>query len=122
MANKVRGETSIEIGGVSYTVSLGMGALAEIEDAFGVESFEEALQFGDKVSAKALQKLLIAILAGNEITITDDLKLAVKRMTMQEFMEIITAVMSLSGLDAKAGGKSDEGAGPLAVKSAGRRG
>ena len=37
MANRHRGEISAELGGKSYTLCLTLGALAEIEDAYGGE-------------------------------------------------------------------------------------
>lgn len=122
MANKVRGETTVEIGGVSYTISLGMGALAEIEDAFNVESFEEALDFTGKVSVRRLIKLLHAILVGNEIEITDDMESAIKRLKLDEFMRIVTELVTVPGLTPVATGETSEASGPLAVKNAGKRG
>ena len=37
MANKYRGEIEAELGGVKRTLVLTLGALAELEDAFGAE-------------------------------------------------------------------------------------
>ena len=37
MANRHRGEISAELGGKGYTLCLTLGALAEIEDAYGGE-------------------------------------------------------------------------------------
>ena len=119
MANKARGKTLAVIGGSSYTISLGMGALAEIEDAFGVESFEDALNFEGKVSARRLRKLLVAILTGNEIAITDEVKSAINKLDMDEFMAIITALMNIPGLVPAAAG---EASGPLGGRSVGKRG
>ena len=36
MSNRRRGEVAVEIGGRGYTLCLTLGALAELEDAFGV--------------------------------------------------------------------------------------
>lgn len=41
MANKQRGEVVIKIGGKSYTAALTLGALAHLEDAFGIEKAGE---------------------------------------------------------------------------------
>ena len=36
MTNRRRGEVALELGGQRYTLCLTLGALAELEDAFGV--------------------------------------------------------------------------------------
>lgn len=120
MANKARGEIIAEVGGQPYKLTLCLGALAELEEAFGVESFEEALDF-TKASAKRLRLVLLAVMRGNGYATGPDLETAVNGLTLPEFMAIITALMNASGLkgDAAPAKEADR---PLAARKGGRSG
>lgn len=124
MANKARGYADVSIGNETFELAFGLGVLAEIESEFGVESFEEALDFGEKVSASRLRKLMFALLRGNEIDLTPERRRAIDFMTPAEFMEKLTAITSASPLaqqqDAEPKGKADKA--PFRARSAGRRG
>ena len=124
MANKVRGYADVSIGNETFELAFGLGVLAEIESEFGVESFEEALDFGEKVSASRLRKLMFALLRGNEIDLTPDRRRAVDMLTPAEFMEILTAVTSASPLAQQSNAETKEKAAkaPFRARSAGRRG
>ena len=62
MANRARGETTLEIGGVTHTLCLTLGALAEIEALF-----EDRV----RVDARNLVTVLGVLLRGGGSTITE---------------------------------------------------
>ncbi len=66
MANRRRGEVPLVLGGAHYTLCLTLGALAELEDAFGVEDLGAlAARFADgRPSSRDLLRLLAAALRG----------------------------------------------------------
>ena len=122
MANRARGQIKARIGDSDLTLSLSLGALAELEDAFHVESFEEALDF-TKPSARRLRMFMAAIIRGNSVEVTDDLARKIDDLSISEFMAIVTGLMDSSGLKGEAASMGDaEGASPLAAQSAGERG
>lgn len=120
MANKARGEVDLELGGQVYTLCLGLGALAEIESAFGVDSFEQALIF-EKPKATDLLKFMRALLKGNGIAEDSPAYRDVLRMTLPEMMQFITALMSGAGFTA-ATEQAKGDASPLAEPLAGEPG
>lgn len=125
MANKARGYADVSIGNENFELAFGLGVLAEIESEFGVESFEEALDFGEKVSASRLRKLMFALLRGNEIDLTPERRRAVDMMTPAEFMEKLTAVTGASPIAQQQpdSAKSEKATkAPFRARSAGRRG
>lgn len=68
MANRARGETGMEIGGKTYNLSLNLGALAAVEDAFGGMPFEDVVQSvlgTEKISHRKFLDFLNAVMAGN---------------------------------------------------------
>jgi hypothetical protein len=74
MANRHRGEIEAELGGKTYTLVLTLGALAEIEDAYGgqdmiaiAERFE-----GGRIRASDAIKVIGAGLRGAGETISND--------------------------------------------------
>ena len=109
MANRARGVIAAKIGDEIFEISLGLGALAEIEDAFNVEAFEDALNFGERVSAKRLQMFMSAVLKGNGVDMTPERMKAVSRMTVPEFMEMVVNLMSASGMSREESDKSEKG-------------
>jgi hypothetical protein len=73
MPNRRRGEVGLELGGARYTLCLTLGALAELEDAFGAADLQAlAARFADgRLSAGDLAKLLGVALRGGGHDITD---------------------------------------------------
>lgn len=74
MANQHRGEISATLGGRTRTLILTLGALAELEDAFGgadILAVAERLQSG-RVSARDCRAILAAGLRGAGEAVTDD--------------------------------------------------
>ncbi len=127
MANKARGFAAVQIGDEKIDLALGLGALAELEDAFGVESFEETLDFGQRTSAKRLRKWLAAVIRGNCIELTPErdkaMAMAINAMSVAEFMEILLAIMEASGMTQQPTGEiGEETELPLVAPSAGEPG
>jgi len=74
MANRYRGEIEAEIGGVRHRLVLTLGALAELEDAFGAAdlvALTERLGSG-RLSARDLIRIIRAGLRGAGETISDE--------------------------------------------------
>jgi hypothetical protein len=124
MANKARGVISAQIGDEEIELAMGLGALAEIEDAFGVESFEDALNFGEKTSAKKLKAFMTALLKGNEVELTPTRVKAVSRMTAAQFMAIIFDLLEASGMKQASEGaaRPEGGSAPFEEPNAGAHG
>ncbi len=74
MANRHRGEISAELGGRQYTLCLTLGALAELEDAFGAGDLVElARRFEEgRLSARDLIIILGCGLRGGGSPLTND--------------------------------------------------
>jgi Phage tail tube protein, GTA-gp10 len=74
MANRHRGEIEAELGGQSYTLVLTLGALAEIEHAYGGEDMVAiAERFeGGRIKATDAIKVIGAGLRGAGFTFSDD--------------------------------------------------
>lgn len=74
MANKYRGEIHAEIGGEIRTLVLTLGALAELEDAFGAEDLVALTErFGTgRLKARDLTCIIGAGLRGAGEAISDD--------------------------------------------------
>jgi hypothetical protein len=73
MPNRRRGEAAVTFGGERYTLCLTLGALAELEDAFGVDDLAalgERFSTG-RLSGRDLTKLLAVALRGGGHTLTD---------------------------------------------------
>lgn len=121
MANKARGFVEFEIGGRKVEVALGLGALAELEDAFGVDSFEQALDFGDKISARRMQTFLGALLKGNGVAFEPA---EIAPVSVPQFMALLTALTAASGMAQaeQAAAAPEPSKRPLAGRSAGKRG
>jgi hypothetical protein len=74
MANKYRGEIEAELGGVKRTLVLTLGALAELEDAFGVDdlvALTERFATG-RLKARDLIRIIGAGLRGGGEAVSDD--------------------------------------------------
>jgi hypothetical protein len=74
MANKHRGEIEAELGGVRRTLVLTLGALAELEDAFGAEDLVALTErFGSgRLKARDLTRIIGAGLRGAGEAVSDD--------------------------------------------------
>ncbi len=74
MANARRGEIAARIGGRRFTLCLTLGALAELETAFGVEDLQAlGRRFGEgRLSARDLVRIIGAGVRGAGGTETDE--------------------------------------------------
>ena len=74
MANRHRGEIEAEIGGIKRTLVLTLGALAELENAFGAEDLVALTErFGSgRLKARDLVRIIGAGLRGAGETVSDD--------------------------------------------------
>jgi len=74
MANRHRGEIEAEIGGGKHTLVLTLGALAELEDAFGAEDLVALTErFGSgRLKARDLIRIIGAGLRGAGESVRDD--------------------------------------------------
>jgi tail tube GTA-gp10-like protein len=74
MANRHRGEIAAEIGGKKRRLVLTLGALAELEDAFGAEDLVALTErFGTgRLKARDLVRIIAAGLRGAGELVTDD--------------------------------------------------
>jgi len=73
MANRRRGEIALHLGQKTYTLCLTLGALAELEEAFGVEDLVAlAGRFGTgRLSSRDLTRLLAVALRGGGHDVSD---------------------------------------------------
>jgi hypothetical protein len=74
MANRHRGEIEAELGGVKHTLVLTLGALAELEDAFGADdlgALTERFSSG-RLKARDLTRIIAAGLRGAGEAVTDE--------------------------------------------------
>jgi hypothetical protein len=74
MANKHRGEIEAELGGVKRTLVLTLGALAELEDAFGAGDLVALTErFGTgRLKARDLTRIIAAGLRGAGEAVSDE--------------------------------------------------
>ncbi len=74
MPNKYRGEIEAELGGVRRTLVLTLGALAELEDAFGADDLVALTErFGTgRLKARDLTRIIGAGLRGAGEMVSDD--------------------------------------------------
>ena len=74
MANKYRGEIEAELGGVRRTLVLTLGALAELEAAFGADDLVALTErFGTgRLKARDLTRIIGAGLRGAGEAVSDD--------------------------------------------------
>jgi hypothetical protein len=103
MANKYRGEIHAEIGGEIRTLVLTLGALAELEDAFGAEDLVALTErFGTgRLKARDLTRIIGAGLRGGGEAISDD---EVSRLVAddgaQGYVRIVAALIAATFGDA----------------------
>jgi hypothetical protein len=122
MANKYRGEVDVEIGGTTYTVALNLNALANLETAFEVNRFEEALnRMSDRSAATILRFFSVVFIANGYAEA--DAKAVVGRLglgaSMRLFGQLIDASELLASNDEEVG---EAATSPLASASAGSSG
>lgn len=74
MANRHRGEIEAELGGVTRTLVLTLGALAELEDAFGADDLGALTErFGTgRLKARDLTRIIAAGLRGAGEAVSDE--------------------------------------------------
>jgi hypothetical protein len=74
MANRHRGEIEAELGGTRRTLVLTLGALAELEDAFGADDLGALTErFGTgRLKARDLTRFIAAGLRGAGETVSDE--------------------------------------------------
>ena len=93
MANRRRGEVGLELGGERYTLCLTLGALAELEDAFGVADLDSlGRRFASGgLSSRDLLTLLGAALRGGGHEVGDD---AVAALPLDRGLEPIVRALT----------------------------
>lgn len=93
MPNRRRGEVSLEIAGRRHTLCLTLGALAELEDAFGVDHLDAlADRFASgRLSARDLVKLLACGLRGGGHALTDE---EVAGLPLDEGLEAVAGAIA----------------------------
>ncbi|MBI1239060.1 MAG: gene transfer agent family protein [Alphaproteobacteria bacterium] len=102
MANGARGETRIEIAGRSYRLCLTLGALAEIETAFGAGSLGALDERLGNPGARDVIAILAALLRGGGEAVSDE-DVAAMPLSMREAASAIAAAFAAAGLGRGAG-------------------
>ena len=113
---------ALSIGGATLDLCLGLGALAELEDAFAVESFEEALDFGERVSATKMRTFLRALIKGNGIELTSEIEAGIGHLSIAEFLTLMNDLTAAAGMKAQEQEAAKAGGAPLKVRNVGKRG
>lgn len=102
MTNIYRGEIEANLNGKSYTLCLTLGALAELEEAFGCNDLIEVIERfqAGKVRAKEMIIILNAGLkgAGNDLAEIDTSKLKIEQ-GIQAYMTIIAKLLNATFSD-----------------------
>ena len=93
MANRRRGEVALQLGDTRYTLCLTLGALAELEDAFGVQDLNAlAERFGTgRLSSRDLLTLLVVALRGGGHALSDA---EVASLPLHEGIEPVAAALA----------------------------
>ncbi|MBF9232063.1 gene transfer agent family protein [Microvirga alba] len=93
MANRRRGEVALQLGSERYTLCLTLGALAELEDAFGVQDLMAlAERFGTgRLSSRDLLAILGVGLRGGGHAISDA---EVAALPLHEGIEPVAAAIA----------------------------
>lgn len=93
MPNRRRGEVALQLGAARYTLCLTLGALAELEDAFGVQDLMAlAERFGTgRLSSRDLLTILAAGLRGGGHDMTDA---EIARLPLSEGIEPVAAAIA----------------------------
>jgi hypothetical protein len=93
MANRRRGEVALQLGPERYTLCLTLGALAELEEAFGVQDLMAlAERFGTgRLSSRDLLTLLAVALRGGGQDVSD---VEVANLPLSEGIEPVAAAIA----------------------------
>ena len=93
MPNRRRGEVALQLGDTRYTLCLTLGALAELEDAFGVQDLMALGQrFGSgRLSSRDLLTLLAVALRGGGHAMSDA---EVARLPLHDGIEPVAAALA----------------------------
>ena len=93
MPNRRRGEVALQLGGTYYTLCLTLGALAELEEAFGAQDLMAlAERFGTgRLSSRDLLTLLAAALRGGGHAMSDA---EVAGLPLHEGIEPVAAALA----------------------------
>ncbi len=113
-ANRRRGEVGAELDGRDFTLCLTLGALAELEDACGVEDIGAlvARLAGGKLSARDVVRVIGAGLRGAGNAVTDEQVMAMRAADgAAGFVRIVAELLAATFGPAKQDGQPDT-AGP----------
>lgn len=102
MANKIKGEVNFRIGGQDYPCTLSIGALAELSEALGIETFDEMGARIARLGPKDVPKIVTAILRGNGHEIDT---VALNRLSLDDVMQPFNALMSTGSAAKDTGSK-----------------
>ncbi|MBQ0822284.1 gene transfer agent family protein [Microvirga sp. HBU67558] len=93
MPNRRRGEVALQIGDTRYTLCLTLGALAELEDAFGVQDLSAlAERFGvGRLASRDLVTLLAVALRGGGHAMSDQ---EVARLPLDDGIAPVAAALA----------------------------
>jgi hypothetical protein len=91
-ANQYRGEVVRTLAGVSRRLCLTLGALAELETAFGLDGWEQLTERLRKLSARDMAAVLAALLRGGGETAVD-----LDRIDFREAAEAVAAAFAAAG-------------------------
>ena len=93
MANRRRGEVALQMGDKHYTLCLTLGALAELEEAFGVDDLMAlAARFGTgRLSSRDLLRLLAVALRGGGHEVSDG---EVAKLPLSEGIEPVASAIA----------------------------
>jgi len=93
MPNRRRGEVALQLGSERYTLCLTLGALAELEDAFGVQDLMAlAERFGTgRLSSRDLLAILGVALRGGGHELTDA---EIARLPLNEGIEPVASAIA----------------------------
>lgn len=94
MASKIRGTVEFKIGDKSYPCAMTIGALAELAEAVGADTFDEISDRLSKVSPTVVPKVVRAILVGNGHDVDQAL---INRLTLKDAMSSLTEIMASAG-------------------------
>lgn len=111
MANQRRGDVDAWLNGERYTLRLTLGALAELESAFGASDLVALAQRfeGGRLASRDLLRIIGAGLRGGGAEITDD---QVARMSvdggLSAYVNIVAALIAATFGDPEPGGASQD--------------
>lgn len=123
MANKARGETVLPIDGKNYVLCMTLGALAQIEDEFGIEDLSQLGELFKKPSSKKLLALVSALIRGgasseaaqpDQASMTSEV-LGGMGVSLPAALQAMKEAFKLTGLEDEAEGPSAEGKEPEAA-------